>query len=121
MRRQRSETMFGYAIAVGIVSTMGMQTRILSESVCTVIHAMACVATVIHLCTNKMMIIWSYDHIRVCDARDNDVRGRTVTRVRGETVEGLGYGSLEHRKTWPYPRAESSDLINREHVWNPTW
>ena len=38
--------------------------------------------------TASTMIIWSYDHIRVCSARENDARGGTVTRVRGEPVEG---------------------------------
>ena len=27
-----------------------------------------------------------------------------------QSVKGWGYGSLEHRKTWPYPRAESFRL-----------
>ena len=43
---------------------------------------------------NNTMIIGSYDHNR--EGAKNK-----------QPVEGLGYGSLEHRKIWPYPRAES--------------
>ena len=46
---------------------------------------------------DKVMIIGSHDHNR---------EGATDK----EPVEVLGYGSLEHRKTWPNPRVESFRL-----------